>query len=140
MTFKNILVPTDLTEKSKKVLDIAISMIPKKTGEITLVHVIEMIEGIEDEDLSNFYKKLRNRAQKKMDEIVLEYKNYGLPINTEITIGKRVPEILRIVQERAVDLIIMKSHKIEDVRAAEGWATISYRITIMAPCPVMIVK
>lgn len=140
MTFKNILVPIDLTEKSKKVLDIAISMIPKNMGEITLIHVIEKIEGIDDEDIGNFYKKLRKHAQKEMDEVVFEYKNYGLPINTEITIGKRVPEIVRVVQERAVDLIILKSHKIEDVCAGKGWATISYKIAIMAPCPVMMVK
>lgn len=140
MTFKNILVPTDLTEKSKKVFDIAISMITKDIGKITLIHVIERIEGIEDEDMSSFYKKLSIRAQKKMDEVVLDYKDRGLTINTEIIIGKRVPEIIRIVHERSIDLIILKSHKIEEVCAGEGWATISYKIAIMAPCPVMIVK
>ncbi|MBA3036073.1 MAG: universal stress protein [Desulfobacterium sp.] len=140
MTFKNILVPTDLTEKSKKVFDIAISMITKDMGKITLIHIIEMIEGIEDEDMSSFYKKLSIRARKKMDEVVLDYKDRGLTINTEIIIGKRVPEIIRIVHERSIDLIILKSHKIEEVCAGEGWATISYKIAIMAPCPVMIVK
>jgi nucleotide-binding universal stress UspA family protein len=140
MTFKNILVPTDLTENSKKALDIAINMIPEDTGEITLIHVIEMIEGFEDKELINFYKKLKTSARKKMDEIILRYKNQGISINTEIIIGKRVPEIIRIVQERKIDLIILKSHKIEEVSSGEGWATISYKIAILAPCPVMMVK
>ncbi|MGB5156965.1 universal stress protein [Desulfobacterium sp. N47] len=140
MTFKNILVPTDLTEKSRKVLELAISMIQKNVGEITLIHVIEKIEDIDDEDLDNFYKKLSMRAQKELDKVILDNKSYGIRINTEIIIGKRVPEILRIVHERSVDLIILKSHKIDEVCAGEGWATISYKIAIMAPCPVMIVK
>ncbi|MFH2044428.1 MAG: universal stress protein [Pseudomonadota bacterium] len=140
MTFKNILVPCDLTKSSQKALDIAISMILKDMGEITLIHVIEKIEGIEDEDLISFYQKLKTRAQKKMDEIALEYKNHGIPVKTEITIGKRVPDILRAVQEHKIDLIILKSHKIEEVRTGEGWATISYKIAILAPCPVMMVK
>lgn len=140
MTFKNILVPCDLTKSSQKALDIAISMISKDMGEITLIHVIEKIEGIDDEDLISFYQKLKNRAQKKMDEIALEYKKHGISVKTIITLGKRVPDIIRAVQEHKIDLIILKSHKIEEVRPGEGWATISYKIAILAPCPVMMVK
>ena len=140
MIFKNILVPTDLTEKSKKALDIAISMAPRDKGTVTFMHVIEMIEGAEEEEVIEFYKKLKDRAQRQMDKIINRHKKTALQINREIVIGKRVLEIIRLVQERDIDLIILSSHKIEEVHAGEGWATISYKIAILSPCPVLMVK
>ena len=140
MIFKNILVPTDFAEKSKKALDIAISMVPEGKGLITLLHVIEIIEGAEEEEVSGFYEKLKERAKREMDQLTDRYKKAAHRFNKEITIGKRVPEIIRIAQERAVDLIILSSHKIEEVQAGEGWATISYKVAILSPCPVMMAK
>ena len=140
MIFKNILVPTDLTEKSEKALDIAISMTPGDEGTVTFMHVIEMIEGAEEEEVRGFYNKLSGRAQREMDEIINRHKKTGPRINKEIVIGKRVPEIIRFAQECDSDLIILSSHKIEEIRAGEGWATISYKVAILSSCPVLMVK
>lgn len=140
MIFKNILVPTDLTERSKKALEIAISMAPRDKGTVTFMHVIEMIEGAEEEEVRDFYKKLRERAQREMDKIVNRHIKTALRINKEIAIGKRVPEIIRLALERDIDLIILSSHKIEEIHAGEGWATISYKVAILSPCPVLMVK
>ena len=138
--FKNILVPTDLTEKSKKALEIAVEMASIEENTITLLHVIEMIEGVVVEEFQDFYEKLSKRAQREMDKIVSPYKNDGLRINKEIVIGKRVQEIIRFANEHAIDLIILSSHKIENFGTGEGWATISYQVGILAACPVMMVK
>lgn len=140
MIFRNILVPTDLTEKSKKAFDIAVSMTPKDEGTVTLIHVIEMIEGVEEEEVRDFYKRLRARAQREMDEIINRHKKTGPRIKKEIAIGKRVPEIIRFAQELDADLIILSSHKIEDLSAGEGWATISYKVAILSTCPVLMIK
>jgi universal stress protein A len=138
--FKNILVPTDLTEKSKTALDIAVAMNPTHEEAITLLHVIEMIEGAEDEDFVGFYEKLRKRALRMIDNIAGPYESKGPRMNREIVIGKRVPEIIRFAHEHDIDLIILSSHRIENFDKGEGWATISYQVGILAPCPVMMVK
>lgn len=141
MIFENILVPTDLSEKGEKALSIAISMAPENVGTITLLHVIEKIEGVEEEEVKAFYKKLNERSHREMDEVVNRFKNNSsVQLNKEVVIGKRVPEIIRFTHECEIDLIILSSHKIENLQAGEGWATISYKVAILAPCPVLMVK
>ena len=137
--FNNILVPTDLSEKSRKAMDIAVAISSKGNETITLLHVIEAIEG-DDEDFQEFYEKLRKRAQREMDEIAAEYERGGLVIDKEIFIGKRVQEIVRFANDHEVDIIILSSHRIENFETGEGWATISYKVGILAQCPVMMVK
>jgi hypothetical protein len=50
--FKNILVPMDLSEKSTKALDIAVGLNSDRARRITVLHVIETIEGDDREDFS----------------------------------------------------------------------------------------
>jgi universal stress protein A len=137
--FKNILVPTDLSDKSKKAMDVAVSISSKDEVTITLLHVIEAIEG-DDEDFQEFYEKLRKRAKKEMEKIAAKYEGEGLEINTQIFVGKRVQEIVRFANDHAIDLIILSSHRIQNFETGEGWATISYKVGILAACPVMMVK
>lgn len=137
--FEKILVPTDLSDKSKKAMDVAVSISSKDEGTITLLHVIEAIEG-DDDDFQDFYEKLRKRAQKEMDKIAAKYQSEGFEIDTQIFVGKRVQEIVRFANDHAIDLIILSSHRIENFETGEGWATISYKVGILAACPVMMVK
>ena len=139
--FKNILVPTDLTDKSVKALEIAAGMEKEDSRRITLIHVVETIDdGEGEEEFHEFYNRLADRAGKKMAELANRYGTDKIDILTEIIYGKRVPEIVKYASENDIDLIILSSHKIEDMESMDGWATISYRVGILAPCPVMMVK
>lgn len=138
--FKNILVPTDLTDKSIKALEIATGMIKEPTYRITLLHVVETIDDEGEGEFSEFYNKLADRAGRKMAELVNEYGTDKIDINTEIIYGKRVSEIVKYASKKEIDLIILSSHKLDDMESISGWATISYRVGILAPCPVMMVK
>lgn len=138
--FKNILVPTDLSEKSNRALEIALDMADKGDRKITFLHVIERIEDSDDEEFQSFYDKLASKARIKMNEIVKKYRNRNREIDNEIIFGNRVGEIVDFAYKHAIDLIILSSHKLNKVDAVEGWATISYKVGILAPCPVMMVK
>ncbi len=138
--FKHILVPTDLTEKSLKALDIAVKMASQDVSMVTLLHVIKTIENAEHEEFEDFYEKLRQRAQQKMDEIVNRYQDEKLTIDKKITYGKRAREIVRFAQENVIDLIVLSSHKIDSTNSAQGFGTISYKVGILSHCPVMMVK
>ncbi|MFH1490061.1 MAG: universal stress protein [Pseudomonadota bacterium] len=141
MLFKNILVPVDLSERSLKALRIAVDMVPRnEKAWVTLLHVIEVIDGASDDEFADFYEKLSKRAEKKMAAIAEEYSDEKLTIEKRIVLGKRVQEIVRFAAENETDLIILSSHKIEKLDPSEGWATISYRVSILSPCPVMMVK
>jgi len=138
--FKHILVPSDFTEKSVNALDIAAKMAPYNLSRITLLHVIEIIEDTEYEEFSGFYDKLKKRAQKKMVRMADSYADEKLAIDTVIAYGKRSIEIVKFANEKSVDLIVLSSHKIDMENIGQGWGTISYKVAILANCPVMMVK
>ena len=139
--FKNILVPTDLTDKSIKALEIAAGMLKDSDACITLIHIVETIEDDDAEDeFKTFYDKLASRADKIMKKYAGKYVSDNIKICTEIIFGKRVPEIVKYASGNNIDLIILSSHKLDNMDSVDGWATISYRVGILAPCPVMMVK
>jgi nucleotide-binding universal stress UspA family protein len=138
--FKNILVPTDLSSKSIKALEIALNMADKEDSRITLLHVIEKIEDSDGEEFKDFYDKLADKARLKMQKIIASHSIKGLRIANEIIFGSRVGEIVDFASKNHADLIILGSHQVTRVDAVDGWATISYKVGILAPCPVMLVK
>lgn len=139
--FKNILVPTDLSEKSMKALDVAAVIAEEQCGKVTLLHVVETIEDDDGEDeFQAFYEKLALRAQKKMEDMAARYLDSCFNIRSEILFGKRVQEIVAYASRNKIELVILSSHKLENIDTAHGWATISYQVGILTPCPVMMVK
>jgi len=138
--FRHILVPTDLTERTVQVLDIAVKMAADTDCRVTLLHVIEVIQDAAFEDFEDFYTKLGKRATRKMEELIGQYKGRPIDIAREITYGGRVREIIRFATENDIDLIVLSSHPITADNIVEGWGTISYKVGILAHCPVMLVK
>jgi universal stress protein A len=138
--FKNILVPSDLTERNHKAMDIAVQMALENRAVVTVLHVIETFEEADSEDFQKFYRQLGTRAGRKIDKLIAEYGREGLSMEKHILYGKRVYEILNFAVAHGVDLIIMSSHKLDPENAAEGWGTISFKVGVLAHCPVMLVK
>jgi universal stress protein A len=138
--FKHILLPTDLTDRNRKAMEIAIKMAQEDRAGITLLHVIETIEDANTEDFQKFYKQLGARAGKKMDKMVREYQDTKVPMEKLILYGGRVTEILSFAAAHDIDLIIMSSHKLDVENVTEGWGTISFKVGVLSECPVMLVK
>lgn len=138
--FKHILVPTDLTERSIKALEIAVRMAKQEEGRVILMHVIEVIEDTECGEFDDFYKKLGRRAQRKMEKMIGGCSGEPVQIEKQIVYGKRIGSIISYVVENGIDLIVLASHKLEMEDTTQGWGTISFKVGILAPCPVMLVK
>lgn len=138
--FTNILVPTDFTKKSHTALDIALKISKEEKFTVTLLHVIETIDDADGEEFDEFYGKLKEKAQKKIDEMAGFYPDSAASIVKEILFGNRVREIVKFAHEKSMDLIVLSSHRIDRMEAAADWATISYKVGILAQSPVLIVK
>jgi nucleotide-binding universal stress UspA family protein len=138
--FKNILVPTDLTERSLRALEVAAGIASLSACQVTLLHVIETIEDAESDQFDDFYRKLQRRAEKKMDQMIDQFASETLSILRQITFGKRVKEIVHFAHNKDIDLIILTSHSVSVEETARGWGTISYKVGILSHCPVMLVK
>ncbi len=138
--FKNILVPSDLTERNQKAMDIAVEMALENRAAVTLLHVIETLEEADSEDFQKFYRQLGDRAGRKIDKLIAAYGREGLSMEKHILYGRRVYEILNFAVAQGVDLIIMSSHKLDPENVTEGWGTISFKVGVLSHCPVMLVK
>lgn len=140
LMFKHILVPTDLTERSLKSLEIAAKMALHDGGEITLLHVVEVIEDTDGEEFKEFYQKLGRRAHKRMDKMIHLQPDRKVTITKEITYGKRISAIINYAVDKDVDLIVLASHRIDLADSTQGWGSISYKVGILSHCPVLLVK
>lgn len=138
--FRNILVPTDFSGNDRNALDIAVKLCSMENGKIHLLHVIEVIANTTFNEFKEFYTRLEKRAYKDLDGMIASVQENQADIVPAVIYGNRAQEILRYAQDRQIDLIIMKSHRIDVEDRAQGWGTISYKVGILAQCPVMLVK
>ena len=138
--FRNILVPVDFTLKNEAALATAMDLARGKDVKVTLLHVIETIEHVEFEEMADFYRGLETRAAAKLYGMEERFKQALVPIYHEIVYGKRAEAIVHHAEERGMDLIVLSSHQVDRDHPALGVGTISYRIAIVARCPVLLVK
>jgi universal stress protein A len=138
--FRNILVPVDFTLKNESALNTAVDFARGKDAKVTLLHVIETIEHVELDEMADFYRGLETRAAAKLYGLEERFKHALIPVYHDIICGKRAETIVRYAEEREVDLIVLSSHKVDRDQPALSLGAISYRIAIVARCPVLLVK
>ena len=138
--FRNILVPVDFTLKNESALNTALDLVRGKEAKITLLHVIELIEHVELEEMADFYRSLETRAAAKLYGLEERFKQALIPVYQDIVCGKRAETIVKYAEEREMDLIVLSSHQVDRDHPALSVGAISYRIAIVARCPVLLVK
>lgn len=138
--FKHLLVPVDFTENNVDALQIARKLAAQNQARVTLLHVIETIEYVADEEIDQFYETLKSRAHHKMDELVVAFQDDGVPVEQVIVLGKRARGIVTYAVENGVDLIVMSSHRVNLSESPRGWGTLSHQVSIVCPCAVLLIR
>lgn len=139
--FYHILIPLDFTNTNLTALDIAFEMATHNQSKITLLHVIQKLAGSEDdEETDKFYSRLEQRAQNELDGSAERFRAAGLSIDCETRLGDRPAEIVACAEEHACDLIVMSSHPINPDKVAPSLWTVSYQVSILCRCPILLVK
>ena len=140
--FHKVLVPVDFTEKNEAAVLAALEVVSgNETAEIYLLHVIETIEHVDYDEMKDFYRDLENRSVAKLTRLEERCRESGAAkVFQDLQYGKRAEAIVRYAEEREMDLIVLSSHKVDRDHPALGWGTISYRVAIVARCPVLLVK
>jgi nucleotide-binding universal stress UspA family protein len=138
--FQHILIPLDFTEKNLEPLNIAFDLAVVNRARVTLLHVVEQISGEADEELAAFYTRLRVRAEAELESRSQRFDQVGIVVDCKIRIGRRLHEIVTDSIDRAADLIVMSSHKPDLDRPLQTWATLSYQVSVLCQCPVLLVK
>ena len=138
--FRKILVPTDFSKKHINPLEVAGNIATTYKGVIHLLHVVEIIADTTLAEYEDFYMKLEKSAQKKMKALIDSRQGSAVQIVPHVVYGNRVQEILHFTEKNKIDLIIMNSHKVEMKDPLQSWGTISYKLALLADCPIMLVK
>jgi nucleotide-binding universal stress UspA family protein len=136
--FRHILVPTDLTERTEKALQLAGRLAVSDTSRITLLHVIETIDRVRFDELKSFYERLERKARAAMTRFAR--RATARQVESALVYGRRAEEIVNFAAANAVDLIVLASHRVKPSRVNRDWGTISYKVGILAQCPVLLVK
>ncbi len=137
--FDKILVPVDLSERGRKVLE-TVARMGGPGADVTLLHVVETIEDVPFDEMEEFYRRLEDRAVGVLDGWVEELEREGYRVGRQVLFGHRLEEILSFAAEQASDLILLRSHTVAPDEPGKGWATLSYRVAVLAHCPVLLVK
>jgi nucleotide-binding universal stress UspA family protein len=138
--FQKILVPVDLTDVHQPALDIAARLAQGSTGAVTLLHVIEVIAEVWAGEDRDFYDRLEQKARDHLARLGQYLGARAVPRREEVVFGHRAPEIVRYAAEEGIELIVLKSHRIDLENPSAGWGTVSYKVSILAQCPVLLVK
>jgi universal stress protein A len=139
-TFRRILVPTDLTSRTERALDLALELAGGTKPVVTLLHVIQTVPGLSFSELKPFYRTLEHKANAKMAALARAAPKAAAEIRREVAYGARAESIVSFASTHRVDLIVLASHRVNPTMAGRDWGTISYKVGILAPCPVLLVK
>jgi universal stress protein A len=137
--FRHIIVPTDLTDRTVRALELT-SRLADSRSRVTLLHVVQTVPGLDFNALRPAYEKLRARAARKMATIVSRASSPGLGVDIKIGYGSRAETIVRAAAAMRADLIVLPSHRVNPSMVGRDWGTISYKVGILAQCPVLLVK
>ena len=137
--FGHILVPVDFTDKSARALDTAIRMATANRSRLTLLHVIETLE-YEDAELKPFYESLESSAWSKLKPMAEQVAKAGIEVEQDVVYGRRAVCIVDYASDKKADLLILGSHRITLDNLPKNLVTLSYQVSIMCQCPVLLAK
>ena len=150
--YKTILVPHAGTPAGDDALKHAIFIAKASSAKIILLHIVEQLQypptfalaSSERENLIASIKSANNSIKEEMNEEMEKKKaickKNNIEAEIEVVIGSAAEEILKIVDEKNVDMIVMaKSRKLKGVKKLLALGSVSRKIVENVKCPVFLI-
>jgi nucleotide-binding universal stress UspA family protein len=134
------LVPVDLSHARPHTLAAAVDLARQHHASITLLHVIESIDGVERGEMDDFYAELTTAAERHLDDCKNKLAEQGVKVRSAVLRGKRVREIVRYAESEGCELIVIGTHRTDAEDGPNALGTISHQVALMAHCTVMLVR
>jgi nucleotide-binding universal stress UspA family protein len=135
-TIKNILYAADAPEPSPA-LDYAIELAGRSGVKLTILHVVEFLNPLyAGAQITSEAEDRVNQMRHRFDEFLSPLRSQGLPIETIVREGKPYKEILRIAEDRGVDLIVLNMHS-KGVLERAFLGSTAERVVRLADTPVL---
>lgn len=141
--FSHVLIPLDLSPRNTAALDVAFEIAVENKARVSLLHVIQRIDeqGDEpDDELKLFYEQIRRRAESDIETLSQRFSEAGVDVETKVSVGYPLQDIVWFAESHRVDLIVMSSHPVNKDDIARSLGTLSYKVSIACQCPILLVK
>lgn len=141
--FKKILCPIDYSDCSARALRYAAGMALKDSAVLYLIHVVdkrvfdyggpiyEVPVALDSETIAKLEEKLRESVPKEV--------RGDIQVETLVTMGIPVEEILKVANEEEVDIVVMGTHGRTGI-AHSIMGSVAENMVRRAPCPVLVVR
>jgi nucleotide-binding universal stress UspA family protein len=148
---RKMLVATDFSEHSGAALRQALNLADRAGAEVTLAHVITnpawAVEGTSFEahwrvpraEIKRLERKLRQQADERLAEALAPFRSAARKPRAETLIGVPFVEIIRAVQTKAYDLVVVGTRGLSKVKRFLVGSN-AERLVRKCPCPVWVVK
>lgn len=140
---RQILVPVDFSDNSKKALRYAIPFAEQFKASITVLYVVEPAVfpsdfGFGQMNFPDVEREMNEKAESELKEIVDDV-NSSVAIHTEVRSGIPFVEVTTYADESDIDLIILATHGRTGVEHILFGST-AEKIIRKSPCPVLVVR
>jgi nucleotide-binding universal stress UspA family protein len=137
--YEHYIVPVDLSDKNVPAVRTAGDFARLTNGRVTLLHVVETLD-LPYEEVADFYERLELIAADKLEPVCELLRELEVRFERRIVFGDPASEIVDLARESADSLIVLRSHRVDENTPVHGWATLSYKVAILASSPILLVK
>ena len=138
--YKHLLVPVDFTDSNQAALEVTAQLARPDETEVTLIHVIDTIDYVADEEIEQFYRMLTQRAKVKLDQMAERFRTANIKVQGKVIMGKRARGVVTYVMQNDVDLVVLSSRRLNLSEQPKVVGTLSHQVSQLCPCDVLLVK
>jgi nucleotide-binding universal stress UspA family protein len=143
---KNILLPVDGSAGAGRAATVAYEVAEMTGAKLLIIHVINMgavnqVAMMSDSDPEAIMRKYTENGQKLLENYKSDGAEFNLDIELILDSGQPSERIVRVSNEREVDLIIMGSRGATGGAARRiGMGSATERVIQRAHCPILVIK
>ena len=139
---KNILVPIDFSECSKKALRYAIALAKEHEADITLLNVVFTnfaIGEVSSVEYAEFAREMQAKAHRELQALAAAEVHGDVIAKSLVRAGAPTTEILGIAAGMPADIIVISTHGRTGLKHA-FLGSVTEQVVRRAPCPVLVVR
>jgi nucleotide-binding universal stress UspA family protein len=139
LTYRQILVPYDDSEYSKRALDFALAIARAFNSQLHLLNVIEELNVIPrmerqyiisprtgeresfQQYLKELYQNMKNNAKEMLEEQSKRIGMEGVEVKTKVVLGYTPSKIVEYIREEKIDVVVMGTRLQRDIQNCWTW-------------------
>jgi nucleotide-binding universal stress UspA family protein len=142
LKLKQILVPIDFSDCSKKALQYALPLAKEHEAALTLLYVVPPAYGAGEYggiDYAQLEASMREGGERELAKLAVDEVCGEVPADTRVRIGSPAANILEVARSLPADLIVISTHGRTGLKHVV-LGSVAEHVVQRAPCPVFVVR